>query len=192
MKTTVRKGIALFAVAFLVAGCTKAVPADANIIDVNASLAKGNEVNGQYPVEALTLNDLIEKYPSAVFVNAEGSIVTGEEDLPYSAGESEYFIGPVRISAYYKGASSVKGFSNEDMYVKGAKLSWLKSLRHGTKEILQYPAVQPEIEIKLASDQTVAVYILPLAYLDDETNQYAVIKDDHGYAKGLWAVIPES
>ena len=28
--------------------------------------------------------------------------------------------------------------------------------------------------------------------LDDETNQYAVIKDDHGYAKGLWAVIPES
>ncbi|MCI6754359.1 MAG: hypothetical protein SPH34_04415 [Lachnospiraceae bacterium] len=170
MKTTVRKGIALFAVAFLVSGCTKAVPADANIIDVNASLAKGNEVNGQYPVEALTLNDLIEKYPSAVFVNAEGSIVTGEEDLPYSAGESEYFIGPVRISAY----------------------SWLKSLRHGTKEILQYPAVQPEIEIKLASDQTVAVYILPLAYLDDETNQYAVIKDDHGYAKGLWAVIPES
>ena len=125
-------------------------------------------------------------------MNAEGSIVTGEEDLPYSVGESEYFIGPVRISAYYKGASSVKGFSNEDMYVKGAKLSWLKSLRHGTKEILQYPAVQPEIEIKLASDQTVAVYILPLAYLDDETNQYAVIKDDHGYAKGLWAVIPES
>lgn len=194
METISRKGIPWVAGILLVlavSGCAKAVSAEAGIIDVNDSMIQAVEGTSKFPVEAMSIDRFVEKYPSAVFVNAEGSIVVSAEDLPYSAGESEYFIGPLRISAYYKGASSVNGFSNEDLYVKGAKLSWLKSLQHGTKEILQYPQVQPEIEIKVASDQTIAVYILPLAYLDEETNQYAVLKDDDGYAKGLWAVIPE-
>lgn len=199
MKNDYRNGIVLIIVLLasaIISGCGSTIPADANIIDVNESLSqKSSEVQSQtgtaeLPIEALDLATLMKDYPSAIFVTASGKVISESDDEPYTEEENECYVGPLRMDALYKGASSVVKFET-DSYVKGTELSWWKSQKLKSEKVLPIPSVEPDEPIAIDSSKTVSIYFLPFVFLDKDTNQYAVLKDSDGSAKGIWAIIPQ-
>ncbi len=199
MRTVNRKGMLsvfiLLAIA-IVSGCGSSIPADANMIDVNKSLAQQSSAvqsqtgTAELPIETQDIESLIKEYPSAVFVTAGGKIISDAGDSPYSAEQNEYYLGPLRMDAYYKGASSAEKIET-DAYVEGVRLSWWKSQQLKSEKVLPIPSVSLDEPISIDADQTVSVYFFPFVYLDASTNQYAVLKDTDGSAKGIWAIIPQ-
>lgn len=175
-------------------GCND-TPADVGVINVNQALARqsgdtiadNNTGKKELPISTWSFQALTEAYPSAVFVNTEGKIILQAEDTLYATDQDEYYLGPLRMGAYYKGASFVEKLET-DQYVEGLKLSWWKSMQLKSAEVLPIPSVQLEEPIPIDTELPISAYFLAFVYLDENTNQYAVLKDNNGSAKGIWMV----
>ena len=197
MKKRIRKGIRLFSALLMVvtfSGCND-TPADVGVINVNEALARqsgdtiadNNTGKKELPISTWSFQALTEAYPSAVFVNTEGKIILQAEDTLYATDQDEYYLGPLRMGAYYKGASFVEKLET-DQYVEGLKLSWWKSMQLKSAEVLPIPSVQLEEPIPIDTELPISAYFFAFVYLDENTNQYAVLKDNDGSAKGIWMI----
>lgn len=197
MKKRIRKGIRLFSALLMVvtfSGCSD-TPADADVLNVNEALARqsgatiadNNTGTKELPISTWSFQTLTETYPSAVFVNTEGKIILQAEDTLYATDQDEYYLGPLRMGAYYKGASFVEKLET-DQYVEGLKLSWWKSMQLKSAEVLPIPSVQLEEPIPIDTELPISAYFFAFVYLDENTNQYAVLKDNDGSAKGIWMI----
>lgn len=194
MKKRIRKGIRQFSALLMVVtffGCSDTIPPDAGVINVNEALARqngdtiadnNNTGTKELPISTWSFQTLTEAYPSAVFVNTEGKIILQAEDTLYATDQDEYYLGPLRM-----GASFVEKLET-DQYVEGLKLSWWKSMQLKSAEVLPIPSVQLEEPIPIDTELPISTYFLAFVYLDKNTNQYAVLKDTNGSAKGIWMV----
>ena len=199
MKIRIRKGIGLFSALLMIvtlSGCSDTIPPDAGVINVNKAIARqsgdtiadSNTGTKELPISTWSFRALTEAYPSAVFVNTDGRIILQAEDVPYSTNQDEYcYLGPLRMSPYYQGTFFVEKLET-DQYVEGLKLSWRKSMQLKSAEVLPIPSMQLEEPIPIDTELPISTYFLAFVYLDKNTNQYAVLKDTNGSAKGIWMV----
>ena len=178
--------VALFTF-FATTGCSKVVPANASIVNVNDALARQERISTELPVQTYTFQELLDAYPSAIFVNVDGKVIAQDDDSPYLISENEFYLGPLRMDAYYKGASSVEKFES-NAYVKGVRLSWWKAKQLHSSEILPVPEVKMDKPIPIKTNDPVSIYFMAFVCQDEKTKQYAVLKDSRGLAEGIWMV----